>query len=103
MSQVITLCASCKLGQGDFAGLLARALPDWVVATRDCMSGCKRPSTLAFRAPGKTAYLFGDLTAEDLPLILRFAAAYATSPTGDFADARPFGALRGKVIARIPG
>lgn len=103
MTQVLTLCASCLLGRGDFAQALARALPGWQVSTRDCMSGCKRPSTLAFRAPGKTAYLFGELTEADLPLILRFAEAYALSPTGDFADARPFGALRTKVIARIPG
>jgi len=103
MSQVITICATCQLGKSDMAEVLARALPDWVVAKRDCMSGCRRPSTLAFRAPGKTAYLFGDLSAEDLPMILRFAASYATSTTGDFEDARPFGALRTKVIARIPG
>ena len=53
--------------------------------------------------PGKTAYLFGDLTAADLPDLLTFARAYAASPDGTFADARPLGTLRTKAIARIPG
>jgi predicted metal-binding protein len=67
------------------------------------MSGCTRPSTLAFRAPGKTTYLFGDLRAEDLADLLTFARLYAASPDGTFQDARPLGALRSKAIARIPG
>lgn len=67
------------------------------------MSGCTRKSTIAFRADGKTAYLFGDLTADDLPDLVTFARLYAASPDGNLADARPLGALRMKAIARIPG
>jgi predicted metal-binding protein len=67
------------------------------------MSGCARASTAAFRAPGKTAYLFGDLTAADLPDLITFARLYAASPDGTLADARPLGALRSKALARIPG
>lgn len=67
------------------------------------MSGCTRKSTIAFRAPDKTAYLFGDLTADDLPDLVTFARLYAASPDGNLADARPLGALRMKAIARIPG
>jgi len=103
----ITLCQSCALGAGGFAATLTAALQDSGIVTDvtlvECMSGCTRPSTLSFRAPGKTAYLFGTLTAEDLPDLLVFARAYADSPDGGFADARVFGALRFKVIARIPG
>ena len=69
----------------------------------DCMSGCTRPSALAFRAPGKVAYLFCEITAADLPDIVTFARLYLASPDGNFADARPLGALRTKAIARIPG
>jgi predicted metal-binding protein len=103
----ITLCASCALGQAGFAAPLQTALAAGgliaTVTTTDCMSGCTRPSTCAFRAPGKTAYLFGDLTAEDLPDLLTFARHYTASPDGNLPDARVLGGLRMKAIARIPG
>lgn len=104
---IVTFCASCDLGAAGFAdtfrvacieaGLIAE------VRTTECMSGCTRRSTCAFRAPGKTAYLFGELTAEDLPDLLTFARLYVASPDGNLDDARPLGALRMKAIARIPG
>ena len=102
----ITLCTTCDLGRGGFAATLraalsARGLQAHVTGT-DCLSGCTRASTMAFRAPGKTAYLFGDLTGDDLPELLTFATLYAASPDGTLADARPLGALRAKAIARIP-
>src|SRR5690606_13930326 len=57
----ITLCTSCALGRGGFAAVLGEALAAEGIAagiaTTDCLSGCARPSSLAFRAPGKTAYL----------------------------------------------
>ncbi len=103
----IILCASCPLpGQG-FAETLSRALRDAAIPARistvDCMSGCARPSTIAFRAPGKTAYLFGNLSGEDLLELVNFARLYLASPDGNFGDARPLGTLRTKAIARIPG
>ena len=103
----ITLCQSCALGRADFADVLSSALaqaglPAGVDGT-ECMSGCTRPSTLSFRAPGKVAYLFGDLTPADLLDLLTFAAAYHASCDGTFVDARFMGALRTKAIARIPG
>ena len=69
----------------------------------DCMSGCARPSTVAFRAEGKTAYLFGDVGEADLPDLVTFVRLYLASADGNLADARPLGALREKAIARIPG
>lgn len=103
----VTLCASCALGRAGFAERLQEALTQASigaeVATTDCMSGCTRPSTCAFRTTGKTAYLFGDLTEADLPDLLTFARHYAASPDGNLADARVLGALRMKAIARIPG
>ncbi len=100
----VTICRSCPLGQSDFAERLqARLGTNARVATRDCMSGCARPSTVAIRAPGKTAYLFGDLSPDAIPLIETFLQHYAASPTGDFRDARVLGDLRVKAIARIPG
>lgn len=103
----VTLCHSCALGASGFADDLAKALHlagvRAEIAMVDCMSGCARPSTAAFRAPGKTAYLFGDLTAADLPDLVTFARAYDAAADGSFADARFLGALRTKALARIPG
>lgn len=104
---MITLCGTCDLGRGGFAETLAMALAerglDPSVQTVECMSGCKRPSTCAFRSPGKTAYLFGDLTEADLADLVIFARHYADSPDGNLQDARVIGDLRFKAIARIPG
>ena len=106
----ISLCTGCAGGAGGEDGLaeplraaLAQAQIKATITPIDCMSGCARPSTAAFRASGKTAYLFGDLTAADLPALITFAQLYAASPDGNFADARPLGALRSKALARIPG
>ena len=104
---IVTLCHSCALGQSGFAEPLREALDaaglTAEVRTVDCMSGCARPSTCAFRALGKTAYLFGDLTADDLTDLVTFARHYAASADGNLGDARVLGALRMKAIARIPG
>ena len=100
----ITLCSGCALGGTDFADTLRAAMPvDVEVLEIECMSGCTRDQTIAFRADGKTAYLFGDITAADLPELENFARLYAASPDGNFADARVLGNLRTKAIARIPG
>lgn len=103
----VTICTSCALGRAGFAAPLAQALAEAGVAakvqTADCMSGCARASTCAFRGAGKTAYLFGDLDESDLADLVNFARRYAVSPDGTFADARILGALRLKALARIPG
>lgn len=67
------------------------------------MSGCTRPSTVAVRAPGKTAYLFGDTGAADVTDLIVFLKLYEASGDGNLADARPIGTLREKALARIPG
>lgn len=102
MTHRIILCRSCPAGQS-LGPTLAAAITGYAITDTDCMSGCARPSTAAFRAPGKTAYLFGDLTDDDLPDLITFARLYRDSPDGTFADARPLGRLRTKAIARIPG
>lgn len=104
MTHTITLCQGCPISLIPLADTLAKALEylPYKVTTTDCMSGCTRPATAAFRAPGKTAYLFGDLSEADLPNLLTFATAYLASPDGTFPDARPLGPLRTKAIARIP-
>jgi predicted metal-binding protein len=102
----ISVCVGCPLGASGFVGRLATAcIAGGVragVSTVECTSGCARPSAVAVRASGKTAYLFGDLAEGDLPGLMTFLRLYEMSPDGNFADARPLGPLRHKVIARIP-
>ena len=96
------VCRSCSPG-GTFVDVLRAGLTDVEVEAVECMSGCTRAQTVAFRAPGKVAYLFGDLTVADLAELRNFATLYAASADGTFADARVLGDLRTKAIARIPG
>lgn len=105
----IIVCLSCRAQskpepQGQvLLDRLAAALPGFAVSGTDCMSGCNRPGTLAFRAPGKAAYLFGDIDPlADPSEIIAFAHHYASLPDGWVTDARPFALLRKAAIARIP-
>lgn len=102
-----TVCRSCPAGRRGLATAIRRAADaaelDCAVRETECMSGCTRASTVAFRAPGKTAYLFGELSEADVPDVVAFLRLYAASADGTFADARPLGRLREKAIARIPG
>ena len=106
----VTLCASCPTngtGDGQLHGVLQKALSELghlcTLRQTECMNGCARPATLGFRQEGKTAYLFGDISADDMADILTFIRLYETSVDGNLADARPLGGLRLKLIARIPG
>ena len=102
---IVTVCRTCPAGQTGLASALRTAAAglECEVRETDCMSGCTRPSTVAFRAAGKMAYLFGDVTGADLANMLTFLRLYAASPDGTLADARPLGSLREKALARIPG
>lgn len=97
----VFVCTSCTQ-DGGFLGVVKDGLPGCTVEGIDCMSGCTRAQTVAFREPGKVAYLFGDITADDMAELQAFAQLYATSKDGTFPDARVLGALRTKAIARIP-
>lgn len=77
-------------------------MPEHDIEAIDCMSGCARAQTVAFRESGKVAYLFGDISGEDIADLKRFAKLYGASPDGTFADARVLGGLRLKALARIP-
>lgn len=102
----LTLCRTCRDANPDLPDLLTKAVLGAGLTAKvqqvDCMSGCKRPQTLSVRQSGKTAYLFGEISAEDLPDILTFLRLFGESSDGNLLDARPLGALRMKAIARIP-
>ncbi len=102
----VILCTSCT-GGAALAGQVARMLEAEAIAgfslhRTDCMNGCARAPTLAFRAPGKVAYLFGGVSVAHLPALAAFARLYAAAADGVIADARPLGDLRLRLIARIP-
>ncbi|NNK15880.1 MAG: DUF1636 domain-containing protein [Sulfitobacter sp.] len=96
------VCQTCT-EDGAIVEVLRDGLRDVEVEAVSCMSGCKRPQTVAFREAGKVAYLFGDVSEADLPDLQAFVDHYARSPDGTFEDARVIGNLRTKAIARIPG
>lgn len=103
----VTLCRTCRDADPGLQGAVAAAIQDAGLTADlngvDCMSGCKRPQTIAIRQTGKTAYLFGEFTRDDIPGLITFLKLYRDSPDGNLEDARPLGALRMKAIARIPG
>ena len=94
------VCATCTPDSA-FMDVARDGMGDVNVMPVDCMSGCIHVQT--FRSPGKVAYLFGNITAADLPMLCIFARHYDASDDGTFADARVLGDLRTKAIARIPG
>jgi predicted metal-binding protein len=96
------VCTTCTEDSNAFLAKARAALPDLTIEPIDCMSGCGRAQTVAFRATGKTAYLFGEITSVDLPLLGTFSTLYDASPDGRFPDAGVLGDLRNKAIARIP-
>lgn len=96
------VCTTCAPDAG-FVDAARKGLPGLEVTPVDCMSGCAQAQTVAFRAPGKVAYLFGNITEDDFAELQNFARRYAASVDGTFADARVLGDLRTKALARIPG
>ncbi len=96
------VCTTCA-ADGGFADAVRAGMLDVDVVGVECMSGCTRAQTVAFRSPGKVAYLFGDISIDDLQELQNFAQLYQASDDGRFVDARVLGNLRTKAIARIPG
>ncbi|MFY9240961.1 MAG: DUF1636 family protein [Roseovarius sp.] len=106
MRDVMTVCATCEGAKGAAsADALRAALAEagLVMEVREwpCMNACSRPVSLAFRAPQKATYLFGDVTREDAGDVVAFAKLYATSPDGWIDDARAAGRLRQCLIGRV--
>ncbi|MEM8664865.1 MAG: DUF1636 domain-containing protein [Pseudomonadota bacterium] len=80
-----------------------RSLPPHTIRGVRCMSQCKRPCTVAFSAPGRFTYLFGDLDPADHAAdVLAAFVAYANAPEGFLPrDARP-APLQAGILGRIP-
>lgn len=108
MAHQIVVCSTCDGLEGKaFAAQLRIALADTELPIEvrdfDCMSNCSRPLSVAFKAPGKATYLFGDVVpATDLADVIAFARLYLDHPDGWIEDARPAGRLRHCLIGRVP-
>lgn len=67
------------------------------------MAGCERPLTVAFSAPGKASYLFGDIEPDrDASDLIAFARLYRALPDGWCNEGQRPAGLAGKTLARIP-
>ena len=102
----ILICTKCS-GQAAASQLrtqLADQLPSgFAIRVVDCMAGCDHPPTLAFQAPGKATYLFGEIKGPDnIAAIVEFSHTYQQSDNGwTCASERPTD-LYEKTLARIP-
>ena len=106
----IIACSRCKdaAGQPAAAALLARLGPHapaggFRLETVACLAGCARPLAVAFAAPAKATYLFGDIDPEgDAEALLAFGRQYRDLPDGWCNEGQRPAGLRGRTLARIP-
>ena len=99
----IFVCSECPNGAerlSMISGLLGG--DDCEVRAVTCLSGCRSGGSVAVRAPGRMAWLFGPVEAGDLDDLRLFLALYQADPKGEIHDARPLTRLRFKALARIP-
>jgi predicted metal-binding protein len=114
MAAVLHVCMTCKAGQplpegakapGTelYAALIAEGAPAGVeIRPVECLSACDHGCNVALTQPGGWSYVYGRLTLEDVPEILRGAAAYATTADGIVPWRERPVIFRKQSIARIP-
>ena len=108
---VCTTCRAADAPLGDerpgarlYAALAAQVDdPAVTVAPVECLSVCKRVCTVAFAAPGKWTYVYGDLPAESsAETILDGARLYARAKNGLIPWKLRPDALKRGVVSRVP-
>ena len=110
---VVYVCTTCRVeGDGPVrvgARLLAalqdaaEGSSDLSVVAVECLSVCKRPCTVAFAAPGKWTYVYGDLPPDtSAPVILEGARLYNETADGLIPWKLRPDALKKGVVSRIP-
>ncbi|TAJ42093.1 MAG: DUF1636 domain-containing protein, partial [Chitinophagaceae bacterium] len=69
-----------------------------------CLSSCSRACSVAFQAPGKHTYLFGDLVpdAETAEHVLACAGLHAAASDGNLLRNERPARLRSGILARLP-
>jgi predicted metal-binding protein len=69
-----------------------------------CLSSCSRACSVAFQAPGKHTYLFGDLVPDDETAqhVLICAGLHAAADDGNLPRNQRPARLRSGILARLP-
>jgi len=121
----IFVCTSCasqyqdkkKVGKSGGERLMTQmrnTIQDWDLAPEfslqpvQCLSTCSHACAIAFIAPDKLTYLFGDLPIDNTQIantastVLECAAQYHAHPDGLLSYKERPELLKNKVIARIP-
>jgi predicted metal-binding protein len=117
---VCTTCASKwenskRVGESGGEKLLKRLQTDYqnwklntefVIQPVECMSACSRSCIISFACPGKTTYLFGDisqnLTSEEVNGVFTCADIYHSHPEGSLPWSQRPEPLKKGILARIP-
>jgi predicted metal-binding protein len=96
--------AGARLHAAATAAVDAAGAGGWLdVRAVECLSVCKRPTTVALAAPGKWTYVYGDIDpAEDLPDLIEAARRYAGAADGIVPWRERPARIRGRAVARIP-
>jgi predicted metal-binding protein len=114
MAAILHVCMTCKAGQPLvegatapgallFAALTAAPAPDGVeIRPVECLSACDQGCNLALTQPAGWSYVYGRLGLDDVPEILRGAAAYAATKDGIVPWRERPVIFRKQSIARIP-
>jgi predicted metal-binding protein len=78
------------------------------IEPHECLGACDRACAIAFNAPGKYIYLFGDLPVDDDRLestataVMKFASQYHAKSDGTISYIKCPELLKKRVVARIP-
>ncbi|MEL6458503.1 MAG: DUF1636 domain-containing protein [Cyanobacteria bacterium J06621_15] len=117
---VCTTCASKwingkRVGESGGEKLLKRLqddYPNWelnqefTIKPVECMSACNRSCVISFASPGKTTYLFGDISSDLTPAevegVFNCAGKYYVHPEGSLPWAERSQPLKKGILARIP-
>lgn len=108
---VVSVCITCKTSDGALAGpamfdaiQLAAGGRDAAVQVRrvQCLSVCKRPTTVAVSSLDGYTFLFGDLQPEGAGAVAAFVESYRKSIYGLVPWRERAEILRKGMVARLP-
>ena len=110
MPDRILICSTCARSAGSareeaeaLRAALASAGLDIDVGQTACLGACADPVTLAVQGTGRASYVFSGLApAEMCADVVAFCRLFRDAPGGWIEDARPAGALRHHLRARLP-
>lgn len=111
---VLYVCTSCRAGlpvpegtvcagQTLFDTVQALNLPEGVVLRGvECLSACDHGCSVALSKAGGWSYVYGKMTAQDAPEILRGAALFAATTDGLVPWQNRPAVFRKHTLARVP-